>query len=250
MGNAQGLQNLFFDLASESRLGILYELKGQHMKMNDLARKMDLTATEASRQLQRLSEARLVEKQPEGTYALTEYCKLILQLSPALEFVFNHKEYFLTRDIWRLPHEFLNRIGELSATTLETNVADAINHGQQMVKNAEEYVWTLRDKSFDSMGPLMLDRYTGGVKSFKFMFAEGLRSRYKPSQGRPEIEERILPKIPAIIVCTEKEAAVCLLTSDGRADYSGFFGKDSMSKKWVHELFLHFWKIGKRVFST
>jgi predicted transcriptional regulator len=218
--------------------------------MNDIARKLDLSATEACRQLQRLCEARLVERQPEGTYALTEYCKLVLQLSPALEFVYNYKGYFLTRDIWRIPYEFLNRIGELSAASLCINVADSINHAEKMVKEAEEYVWTLRDKSLDAMKPIMLERYGKNVKSFKFMSAENTQSSYKPSQGRPEVEERTLTKIPAIIVCTEKEAAVCLLSAEGRADYAGFFGTDPMFRKWVNDLLLHLWNNGKRVFPT
>ena len=244
-------EELFFDLSSESRLGILCELKKHKMKMNDLARKLDLTATEAFRQLQRLSEARLVQRQPDSTYALTEYCKFVLQLSPAFDFVYRHKEYFLTRDIWQLPYEFLNRIGELSASRLETDVADTINHGERMIKEAEEYVWTLHDKGLDAMGSIMLERYKGGVKSFRFMFAENLLSPdTRPSFGRPEVEERTLAAIPAIIVCTEKESAVSLLSAEGRADYMGFFGTDPMFKKWASDLFLHYWNSGKKVFPT
>ena len=250
MESQEGLDKLFFELASESRLGILYELKKEKLKMNDIARKLDLSATEASRQLQRLCEARLVERQPEGTYALTEYCKLVLQLSPALEFVYNYKGYFRTRDIWRIPYEFLNRIGELSAASLCNSVADSINHAEKMVKEAEEYVWTLRDKPLDAMKPIMLERYSKNVKSFKFMSAENTLSSYKPSQGRPEVEERMLPKIPAIIICTEKEAAVCLLSAEGRADYACFFGTDPMFRKWVNDLFLNLWNTGKPVFPT
>ncbi|HUJ84610.1 MAG TPA: hypothetical protein VLV84_03295, partial [Candidatus Acidoferrales bacterium] len=108
----------------------------------------------------------------------------------------------------------------------------------------------LRDKSLDTMGSLMLERYGKNVKSFKFMFAENLRSSYRPSNRRPEVEERTLTTIPAIIVCTEKEAAVCLLSAEGRADYAGFFGTDPLFRKWVNDLFLYFWNTGKRVFPT
>jgi predicted transcriptional regulator len=247
VASSEGIESLFFDLSSESRLGILSALKKENLKMNELARRLDLTATEAFRQLQRLSEAQLVEKQPEGTYALTQYCRLVLQLSPALEFVYRYKMYFLTRDIWRIPNEFLNRIGELSAGSLSTNVADSINHGERMVRNAEEYVWTLHDRSLDSMAPLMLERYKTGGMSFRFMFSENEHSNYRPSQGRPEVEERMLPTLPAIIVSTEKEAAVCLLSTDGRADYAGFFGTDTTFRKWVNDLFLHYWSTGKKV---
>ena len=252
MENSHGVENLFFDLASESRLGILYELKNHRMKMNDLARKLDLTSTEAFRQLQRLSEEQLVQRQPDSAYVLTEYCKLVLQLSPALDFVYRHKEYFLSRDIWRIPSEFLNRIGELSSTQLETEVADTLNHGQRMMKDAEEYVWTLHDRGLDYIGPILLDRYNAGVKSFKFLFAENLLPpNNRPSSGRPEVEERTIPATPAIIVCTEKEAGICLLSIDGKADYAGgFCGKDPTFRKWANDLFLHFWNAGKRVFQT
>ncbi len=114
--------------------------------MQEIAKKLDITDTEACRQIKRLSEARLVEKQPDGNYAITEYCKLVLQLSPTLEFVYKYREYFLSRDISQLPYEFINRIGELSSGILGTNVADTINHAEQMIKQAEEYMWTLRAK--------------------------------------------------------------------------------------------------------
>jgi len=68
-----GIESLFFELASESRLGILRELNMKNWKMNELARKLDLTTTETFRQLQRLNEALLVQKQVGGTYAISLY---------------------------------------------------------------------------------------------------------------------------------------------------------------------------------
>lgn len=251
MKNSQDIQDLFFDLASEIRLEILSELKKQALKTNDLARQIDLTPTESLRQLQRLTKAKLIQRQPDGSYKITQFCKLVMQLSSAFEFVSKYKEYFLSHDIWRLPYEFVNRIGELSAANLVVDVPDAINHAERMVREAEEYVWTLHDKGLDAMTPIMIQKYKNGVKSFKFMFAENqLSSDNRPSFGRPEVEERTLSSIPAIIVCTEKEAAICFLSNEGRADFAGFVGKDEMFKKWVSDAYLHFWKSGKRVFTS
>src|SRR3989337_1456236 len=89
--NNEGIEKLFFELASESRLGILRELQKENLKMQEIARRLDVTATEAFRQLQRRSEALLVQKQPEGTFAITQYGKLMLQLSSSLDFVFRHR---------------------------------------------------------------------------------------------------------------------------------------------------------------
>ena len=78
MDDQEGLDKLFFELASESRLGMLNELSKQDGKMREIARKLELTTTEAFRQLQRLTEALLVQKKPEGTYSITEYGLLVL----------------------------------------------------------------------------------------------------------------------------------------------------------------------------
>ena len=72
----------------------------------------------------------------------------------------------------------------------------------------------------------MLERYNSGTKSFRFMFAEGLRSSYKLSEGGPEIEERSLQIVPVMLVCSEKESAICFLDTAGKADYSGFFSAE------------------------
>ena len=108
------IERLYFELASESRLGILYELSKQDGKMREIGRKLELTTTEAFRQLQRLSDALLVQKKPEGTYSITEYGLLVLQFSAFFEFIHIRRQYFSTHNVRRLPYQFLNRIGELS----------------------------------------------------------------------------------------------------------------------------------------
>ena len=82
--------------------------------MQDIARKLDLTATEASRQLQRMSQAKLIERGPEGTYSTTQFGKLLLTLSASMELVYKNDDYFLAHDITKIPLPFVNRIGELS----------------------------------------------------------------------------------------------------------------------------------------
>jgi predicted transcriptional regulator len=62
MAQEKSLETLFYELASQDRLSILLELCTSALKMQDLARKLDLTATEASRQLQRMSQAKLIAR--------------------------------------------------------------------------------------------------------------------------------------------------------------------------------------------
>jgi predicted transcriptional regulator len=118
MSEEKRLDLLFFELASEDRLSILRELCSSKLKMQDIARKLDLTATETSRQLQRLSLAKLIERKPDGLHSTSSLGRLLLTLSVSLEFAHKQGDYFLTHDVNRIPSSFVNRIGELSQAKL------------------------------------------------------------------------------------------------------------------------------------
>ncbi len=87
--------------------------------MQEIARRLNVTATEACRQLERLSKASLIQRQPDGTFALTQYSKIVLPISLSLDFVSKYKEYFSTHYFMRLPCQFVNRVGEISEANLE-----------------------------------------------------------------------------------------------------------------------------------
>lgn len=133
------VDKLFFELASESRLGILRELQSKKLRMQQIARGLDLTETETCRQLQRLSEAQLVQKQSDGTYALTTYAKLVLDLSLPMKFVFKNKEFFLNHDLFLLPKELRIRLGDLSESQMISTTIETINYVADMVKDAHEW---------------------------------------------------------------------------------------------------------------
>src|SRR3989304_5562883 len=249
MENEEGIEKLFFELASESRLGILCKLNEKNLKMKDIARKLDLTTTETFRQLQRLSEALLVQKHPEGTYAITQVGRLVLHLSSSLEFVSKHKEYFLTHDIWRLPYQFVNRIGELSQTNLVMDTMNCMKIAEKIFREAEQYTWGMREaNSVEAMVPVFDEQIRKGVK-FKDICPESDLSEYRIwSEKWKNIEGRGLAvsDIPATILLTEKEALICLRFNGGRMDFAGFFGNDPLFLNWVKDLFLYYWEKGKR----
>lgn len=232
------MERLFFELASESRLGILRELQTKNLKMQEIARRLDLTATEAVRQLKRLTEASLIQRRPEGSYAITEYGKLVLHLSSSLEFIFRHREYFLTHAIWRLPYEFVNRIGELSQANLMTDTMEGVSKVEQVLREAEQYVWGFGEGRFtEAMNTIADEQIRKGV-DYKIL------SPLRPAKLQ-NFENRTLSDIPAVFALTEKEAVICFRLIGGRADYAGFFGKDPIFLSWVKDLFLHYWDRGK-----
>jgi predicted transcriptional regulator len=247
MEKDSGVEKLFFELASETRLDILWELKNENLKMQEIARRLDVTATESFRQLERLSNALLVQRQPNGTFALAEYGKLVLQLSSSIEFASKHKEYFSTHDVTRLPIQFVNRLGELGQANLIMDTVETLNKAQRAFIEAEEYGWGIAEGTIpEQMGPIMDEVIRNGVK-LRFLIPE---TRLPTSSSLPppvkNVEMRGLLDLPAIVVLTKKEGAVCFRQVGGRVDYAGFFGKDPAFLNWVKDLFLYYWDEGKR----
>ena len=231
MENNEGIEKLFFELASESRLSILRELQKENLKMQEIARRLDVTATEAFRQLERLSAASLVRKQSDGMFTLAEYGKLVLQLSSSLEFASKHKEYFSTHDVMRLPLQFVNRLGELSQASLTTDMIENLNRAERAYVEAEQFGWGIAEGTIpERMGPIMDEQIRKGLK-LRFLIPE----TRLPTSAPPQI--RGLPDLPAIVVLTEKEGTVCFRQVGGRMDYAGFFGKHPTFLNWVKDLF-------------
>jgi predicted transcriptional regulator len=246
MANDAMLEKLYFELASESRLAILRELQRENLKMQEIARRLDVTATEAFRQLERLSAALLVQRQSDGTFALAEYGKLVLQLSTTFEFTCTHKEYLSTHDVMRLPTQFLNRIGELSKANLVLDTIQNLNAAERAFIEAEEFGWGIAEGTVpEHMAPIMLGKAKDGI-DLRFLIPENrlLAEGKMPATPR-NLQARSLKDIPAIVVITEKTAAVCFRQLDGRVDYAGFFGADPTFHGWVKDLFVYYWDKAK-----
>ena len=238
MREQEGIEKLFFELASESRLSILRELNEKNWKMNDVARKLDLTTTETFRQLQRLNESMLAQKQPDGSYAITQYGKLVLHVSSSMEFLLKHKEYFVNHDVWVLPPQFLNRLGELSQAELKMGMVESTMKSSQLIGAAEKFMWAVSPEPV----PQAFDDISKQIPKG----AEYRILSPQPHVKLSNLENRMLSEPPVVMVVTEKEAVINFRFTEGRVDYAGFFGKDPEFLNYAKDLFLYFWNKGKR----
>jgi predicted transcriptional regulator len=245
----QGIEKLFFELASESRLSILRKLEGENLKLNEIARRLDLTPTETFRQLQRLTDVLLVAKLPEGSYGITQVGKLVVRLVRPFELVFEEREYFLTHDFWRLPSRFIETLGALSGAILQTETIEAINRGSQMVKEAKEYFWGMGEShGLTDSATILTEQVCRGVK-FRFISPKSAASSSQspPIAVSQSFEVKNLNDIPAIVLLNENMAALSLRSVNGKLDYTGFFGNDPVFHRWVKDLFRHYWQLNKQL---
>jgi predicted transcriptional regulator len=245
--NQERIERLYFELASESRLSILREISKQEGKMAEIARKLDLTTTEVFRQLQRLNDALLIQKKPEGTYCVTEFGLLVLQFSAFLEFINKHREYFATHNVRRLPYQFLNRIGELSQADLRTNVMENINAAERITREAEKYMWGGGMEQPLNINATIEKGIARGVK-YRFIFPKRFIPKEHTIHGFAQAAEtRSLEDLPFNVVMSEREAGISFQFADGRVDYISFVGTAPVFVIWVKDVFLYYWDRGNRL---
>ena len=237
MGNVEDADRLFFELANKSRLDILRKLQTENLKMQEIARRLDLTATEAFRQLERLSAASFVQRQPDGAYALTQYGRLELHFASSMEFALKNKQYFLNHDVWELPSQFISRIGEFSEATLKMGLFETMSGGPRMIWAAQKFMWGISFEPLPQPFEEIASQIPKGVE-YKILSPQ-------PPVKLPNLENRTLAYSPVILVLTEAEAVLYFRFVDGRMDYASFSGSDPAFLNWVKDLFLYYWEKAK-----
>jgi predicted transcriptional regulator len=170
------LDLLFYELASEDRISIIKELCFSSLKMQEVARKLDLTATEASRQLQRLSQAKLIERGSEGNYTTTQLGRLLLNLSTSLEFVYKHDDYFLTHNLTRIPQPFVDRLGELSKGTLVADLITDLARWEALLTTAKDHIWVMTPRAMGHLTRISAEKLSEGIKIRSIMNEENRRA--------------------------------------------------------------------------
>ena len=234
------LCDLLFEFSSTERMKIMNSLMVEGLKLSQLSKSIDMTVSEASRHLQRLSDLELIDKNADGAYIPTSFGRLAVNLLRGLDFASENRQYFLEHDILGLPEALVDRIGALSNTTINTDTVRVLAHVDKMFQEADEYIWVMSyAPSLPSTIPLVEARLENGV-ILRRIFPEEII----PTQGEAETISgpcRTLPRVDVRIMMTEKEAMCSPRSIEGKTDYTSFIGKDSEFHAWCKDLYLHYW---------
>jgi predicted transcriptional regulator len=243
------LQKLLFELSSAERMKALLELQKHKLKLSQLSRNLDLTVTETSRHLQRLTDEKLIEKNTTGTYELTQYGKLALQMLEGIDFVSKNRDCFLKYDTSGIPSQFIDRFSELKQSVYKEKAMTNLEEGAQKIQEAQKQVWILSDDILTNTIPVLKDK-TKSSFDLRIILPEGKfppENTSKLPQTTRGIQKRTLTKINILIVMTETYAIFCLPDKTGKIDYTGFAGQTQSFHKWCKELYLYYWEKAKPV---
>lgn len=251
-GCTMTLSKLLFELSGSTRLEILLALEIAPMTFTKIADRMDITSSEASRQIERLTGIDLIEKRSDGSYAITPLGRLMLSFLPGIDFVYENSNYFLTHDTAPIPHELVMRFGDLSGARFISGTIEAINFMQERMWSVERYHCGMADGLIDSIVPMIVERARSGV-IFRAILPETHRAkvaaivddyRTLDADMPPHaIEIRTLPVIPICVAVTDRGGGFKLPFTDGSMDHSTIVvGSDPGFCRWCRDLFVHYWE--------
>jgi predicted transcriptional regulator len=242
---------LLFILSSEDRVRMLSALGEEGLKLSPLSSKVSITIQEASRQVGRLHSAKLVEKDTEGLYVLTNLGRTALKLLPSFDFLVDNSSYLLAHSLSDLPPGFVERLGELTGAEQGKTLGDILRHFQEVMDGAGERVWLMADHV------LLLDEVAAKARCSEGLSIRVVIPRSVTRDGaygdllkgfRGDMELGLVDNVQVGMALNEKVAGVVFPDRDGRVDFDGGLrGHSPAFIRWCSDLFLFHWNEATKV---
>lgn len=236
---------LMFELSHPERLHILNLLKKKPMRLSQISKKLKITTAEVSRHLDRLTRAKLIDRDSESSFYITPFSGIILAEVARFDFMTKNIDFFLNHDLSLIPGHlhWLDSMatGEFTKGTLETSSLI-----KDISVNAEDYIYVISAEVMRGMVDIDCKRHDEGI-IFKKIYPEDadIPEEYRTRLGE-SFEIRTLENVPLGLKMSEKMGGVALRDTAGKVDYSmGLVGENAVFKRWVKAIFDSSWEESK-----
>ncbi|MDQ3967941.1 MAG: transcriptional regulator [Thermoproteota archaeon] len=133
----------FFESGSAQRIAILYKIAEVKCNLTRLSKDLGCTMPEIRRNIIRLTNSGMVDRESNGTFFLTTFGKTILEQIPTLDFLSRNKDYFSNHTFSALPSKFMRRIGSLSNSQLISGLVSVDERLNDIYDRSQEYVYAM-----------------------------------------------------------------------------------------------------------
>ena len=253
---------IFFELASEQRLSILFKLSNQSSKLAQLAKDLDVTMQEVHRNVNRLQDSGLIRKDANGQFSLTTFGTTILQQIPTMNFLSRNKDYFSDHYLGDIPMKFVHRIGALDNSEYLEGLVAVLERWKQIYNSSREYIFGMLPQiPLELIESLLAKIKQSGIK-FNYILSQQTivpkkRADLLKDAGFNDllkqglVERRMVDKMPVAVILNEKEATVMFPTlkkGQAVADMNSLFysGKENaLFHEWCLDYFRYCWYSSK-----
>ena len=255
-------EEIFSSLANSQRLAILYIISENNKKtLSSIAKELKITTQETHRNLNKLMNSNIIEKDFKGYFSLTVFGDMIIKNISAINFLSKHKKFFSEHNFHNIPIKFIQRIGALEKSDFLSGFVAVIEYIKRMYQNCDKYIYSIlpqvpldlihtaipivREKGLKFKHILPIDALIP-KKSEEFLENEG----YSQLLRKGIIERRMVTKTNLGIVLTENHALVMFPLSKGHVDMNFIFCNnvsvdDGLFHEWCLDYFIEIWNNAK-----
>jgi predicted transcriptional regulator len=250
----------FFELGSSQRLGILFKLAEGKRNLASLSKDLDSSMPEVRRNIIRLTENGMLQRDTEGMFLLTTFGQTVLQQISALDFLSRNKDYFEYHILSTLPRKFMARIGSLSNSQCITGMVSTIEKWKEIYSKSQKYVYAIvPEVPIDLIESIVGRLKSAGDKEFEFnyilpqnaivprrrkellkesLFVEMLK------QGR--VKRRMVGSVIIAVVLNERQACITFPRVRKKDKFevdinSIFYSEDPDFHEWCLDYFRYMW---------
>jgi len=247
------LDELFMELASQTRRGMLQRLDEHDYKLSKLATDLDLTIQEAHRNVSRLSKLGLVEKRADNSLALSSFGKFIVNQLIPYQFLLKNEDYFTKHSTGDLPKKFIKRLGALRNSTLVCGIGPVLERWKNLAKEAKSSIKLITIHYPLDAAKIYATKPKEGIK-MTYIFGQNTQVPKERDEMLKEIswtkmissglvKRKMLKTVQVSVTTSDKESCVFFPDITGQPDMlSGFFSNDEDFSEWCNDYFDYQWE--------
>ena len=95
-------------------------------------------------------------------------------------------------------------------------------------------------KAMGHLSKVMAEKLPEGLK-VRSIFCENVKESKVLLPAGKNIERKLLPEVPLILMVSEKSGSVSFPKTDGQMDFASFFGSDPLFMGYMVDFFLFYW---------
>lgn len=250
--NGDPAADLAFEALQRGRLDIL-EALAEPMRYSDLARDLAVSEGELSRNLKRLTDARLVDRGADGRFSLTPLARSALVFAPGLRVLQRQADFFAEHRLDELPDDLVRDCGALGGAQLLQDpfkMFGAIGEVFDGVRTFFWGQWIIQRQVFSpeeiAGQQILADRVRENKADARgVLLAEELPLvKHLPGGFEGLAKIRTVPTAPTSLAMSDAGAFLQFNDRSGRIDFNyAFWGNDPAYMAWCRRLFLHFWDV-------
>lgn len=243
--------NLFNNLSNELRYKMLVNLLKEKSSIAKISKKENHSSQIILGHLKKLEISGLIKKDPNGSYLVTPYGKLILIKTSSFEFITKHKTFFKEHTFGETPPSLLNRIGLLSKAEFVDGAVANFERWKKIIENANKFFYGIFTQTPHRTDVSLSKIFEKGLK-IKLIFGKnGIMSNYAEiaqklhfdnTTSQETIGRRMTDSVLVNVMITDSHACLMFPDRKNRTDASRtFISTDTDFRQWCLDFFYHKW---------